>query len=137
MSACFGGEPHPPEKVQNRYCLKCGEHWNEDARDPDDLIRENEVLRGLVQTNPEWKCPYGVNSRSSMGFCSLGFPGCLCADDRIGVEIVEAAENARLRVGLSRAAGALRIAEQFIDATRPGAEMALQEIRKASQRSNG
>ncbi len=39
---------------------------------------------GLVQTNTDWRCPYGENV-PSMGLCSLGFPGCACADDRLAV----------------------------------------------------
>jgi hypothetical protein len=39
---------------------------------------------GLVQTNPEWKCPYGERG-PSIGHCTLGFPGCACADDRLAV----------------------------------------------------
>lgn len=55
-----------------------------------ELRAEDRVLRGLVQTNPEWKCPHGVLAHDGqplreMGFCPLGFPGCGCADDRIAV----------------------------------------------------
>lgn len=53
-------------------------------RTEEDLRRENDVLRGLVQTNPEWKCPYGMQVET-MGLCPLGFPGCNCADDRIAI----------------------------------------------------
>lgn len=43
---------------------------------------ENTILRGLLQHNPEWKCPYGhVPVGKQMGHCILGFPGCACADD--------------------------------------------------------
>ncbi len=48
---------------------------------------ENRVLRGLIQTNPEWRCPFGVNPKPTMEHCPLGFPGCACADDRLSVLI--------------------------------------------------
>lgn len=44
------------------------------------LIQENTILRGLVQHNPEWKCPYG-HKIETMALCPSGFPGCACADD--------------------------------------------------------
>jgi hypothetical protein len=47
------------------------------------IKKENLVLRGLVQTNPDWKCPYGVNHTPNLGMCPSGFPGCACADDRM------------------------------------------------------
>jgi len=52
------------------------------AREP--LIAENRILRGLVQTNPDWKCPHG-ETVDNIGKCPSGFPGCACADDRISV----------------------------------------------------
>ena len=56
------------------------------------LVDENRILRGLVQTNPDWKCPRGYKTMldgetlvTCIGHCPLGFPGCACADDRIAV----------------------------------------------------
>lgn len=49
-----------------------------------DLVDQNRILRGLVQTNPDWKCPHGMDV-PTMGHCPAGFPGCACADDRIAV----------------------------------------------------
>ena len=51
----------------------------------EELLKENRTLRGLIQVNKNWKCPYGYNQRNNMGFCPLGFPGCACADDRLAV----------------------------------------------------
>jgi hypothetical protein len=48
------------------------------------LKAENRILRGLVQTNPDWKCPHRIHN-GSLVECPLGFPGCACADDRIAV----------------------------------------------------
>jgi len=48
------------------------------------LEAENRILRGLVQTNPEWKCAHGLDV-DHIGKCPSGFPGCACADDRIAV----------------------------------------------------
>lgn len=49
-----------------------------------ELQRENRLLRGLVQTNEKWRCPYGaVPKGKTMAHCTLGFPGCSCADDRL------------------------------------------------------
>jgi len=55
------------------------------------LRKENTILRGLVQHNPEWKCTYGYldadkQPLKAMGFCPLGFPGCGCADDLLNAE---------------------------------------------------
>jgi len=30
---CYGGEDHPIEQIQNRYCNLCGEHWDEPYED--------------------------------------------------------------------------------------------------------
>lgn len=48
------------------------------------LEAENTVLRGLVQCNPDWRCPYG-QSVSHIAECPHGFPGCACADDRLAI----------------------------------------------------
>lgn len=48
------------------------------------LEAENRILRGLVQTNPDWRCPHGMNV-DNIAKCPAGFPGCACADDRIAV----------------------------------------------------
>ena len=45
---------------------------------------ENRILRGLVQTNPDWKCPHG-EAVDCIGKCPRGFPGCACGDDRIAI----------------------------------------------------
>ncbi len=50
----------------------------------DTLKDENRILRGLIQTNPDWRCPHGFDV-PTMGHCPSGFPGCACADDRIAV----------------------------------------------------
>ena len=40
------------------------------------ITKENTYLRGQLQSV---KCPYGHKNES--GVCSLGYPGCACADD--------------------------------------------------------
>jgi len=78
------------ELGQLRFTLEGGKAWpfiqERDAlrQRLEALENENRILRGLVQTNIDWKCPYGVQV-SNMGLCPLGFPGCACADDRIAV----------------------------------------------------
>jgi len=83
------------------HFARCQELEAEIAR----LEPQTRILRGLVQTNPEWKCPHGYDV-PTMGHCPAGFPGCACADDRIAVlcedetRVVSGlrAEVARLRV---------------------------------------
>ena len=57
--------------------------------------RRARFCAGLVQTNPDWECPYGATQYPlgsddpkpgpSMGHCPMGFPGCACADDRLAI----------------------------------------------------
>jgi hypothetical protein len=56
----------------------------------DRLDAENRILRGLVQTNPSFRCPHGL-SVTNIALCPLGFPGCACADDRLAVTIEDGA----------------------------------------------
>lgn len=57
------------------------------AEEVERLRKENDVLRGLVQCNPKWRCTYGwcragtKEPLASMAECPLGFPGCACSDD--------------------------------------------------------
>jgi hypothetical protein len=44
------------------------------------LRKENTILRGLIQCNPDWKCTYG-HQIQNMAQCPQGFPGCGCGDD--------------------------------------------------------
>lgn len=71
-----------PEHGPDHNCVT---EYTAEPRKASELQQENRILRGLVQTNPEWKCPYGYNAKPAMGFCPLGFPGCACADDRLSI----------------------------------------------------
>lgn len=42
---CYGGEEHPPEDVENRYCNKCGEHWDEINPAHEDLVKRVKRMR--------------------------------------------------------------------------------------------
>lgn len=122
-----------------------------------ELQRENRMLRGLVQTNPEWSCPHGANPRKSMALCPLG-SACACAADRLAALLPEAqqplietlrealakaqayAEEYRLHVRAHIRAGALdHIPEDEVRKLGPTLEScqcaACQRIRRASASS--
>lgn len=55
------------------------------------LESQNDLLRGLVQCNEDWRCPYGMNVKH-ITECPHGFPGCSCADDRMAALTQQGAE---------------------------------------------
>ena len=144
----------PMEEViaRVRDCLGSEDGWEE--LEAEDLVAlcdaaealeaaqaENRTLRGLVQTNPGWKCPYGMNDKPSMGFCPSGFPGCACADDRLSIlcEDEERIFDAlRTRAEAAEAqfeflAGEIRAGARLVAALRTRAEAAEEVVTKQAE----
>jgi hypothetical protein len=73
----------------------------------DRLAVENRILRGLVQTNPSFRCPHGMGV-TDISLCPLGFPGCACADDRLAITIEDGARLIAERDRVAAKLAALR-----------------------------
>ena len=89
----------------------------------EELEGENRILRGLVQTNPDWKCHHGMNV-TDIGFCPSGFPGCACADDRIAV-LCE--DESRIVSGLQAENTTLRATAELVERAHGHLEIALSD----------